>query len=185
MKKLFAALALVLLAAGVASAQPRAIGFRFGWGGELSFQYATTDYQFIQADLGALSWSPWRNGFSFTATYNFIFSKPEWTPRGEWAWYAGFGAMTGVLHQEGANKLVVVDEATGEKDWVKDPSYNYFILSGAAMFGLEYTFWFPLQVSVDIRPTPGFAFGKGPECGFYWDGIKFGFIPTLSVRYKF
>ena len=49
-------------------------------------------------------------------------------------------------------------------------------LGVAGQVGLEYTFWFPLQLSLDIRPQLGLvnsAFG-------IW-----GWYPHLSVRYRF
>lgn len=170
MKKFFALLASVLLLSGIASAQPRAIGIRAGWGYELSFQYTFVDYQFLEVDLGPMCGPLNRPlGFRLTGTYNFIFSQPQWTERGTWGWYAGLGAMMGVYHQSEGN-------------------HDYFVPGFVPVFGLEYTFWFPLQVSLDVRPTIGAMLGKSGtplNKEFYMDGIKFGFIPALAVRYRF
>ena len=178
MKKSVAILSALLLFAGIASAQPRAIGVRGGWGYEFSFQYTFVDYQFLEVDLGALCGAAdYPIGFRTTGTYNFIFSEPTWTTRGDWAWYAGVGATVGIYHQ--GRQFV-------ENDWV-DVNYNYFMTGLVPQFGLEYTFWFPLQLSLDIRPTIGGLIGKkdAPKNGFYLDGITFGWIPALAVRYKF
>ena len=180
MKRIFAFVAGILLAAGIACAQPRAIGVRTGWGHELSFQYGFKDYQFLQVDLGTVDFFP--IGARLTGTYNFIFSQPQWTPRGEWAWFAGAGATLGIIHTEAVS---TIETEVGPRTVRTD--YNYLMSGIVPMFGLEYTFWFPLQLAVDIRPTVGFALGRknAPMNGFYMDGITFGFIPTLSARYKF
>ena len=44
------------------------------------------------------------------------------------------------------------------------------------MVGLEYTFWFPLQLSVDFRQHIGFGFGNG---------IWFPSSVGISARYRF
>ena len=50
---------------------------------------------------------------------------------------------------------------------------------------VEYDFWFPLQLSIDYRPTLGAglvdAGNLGTQAGFYYD--IFGL--SLGVRYKF
>jgi hypothetical protein len=56
----------------------------------------------------------------------------------------------------------------------------------AAMFGivgqvgLEYTFWFPLQLSADLRPRLCYV-----NDSLWEHGLSHGFIPTISVRYHF
>ena len=172
MRKFLTILVCGLLLGGTALSQPRAIGIRTGWGHELSFQYSFLDTQFLQLDLGTVGFYP--EGARLTGTYNYIFSKPQWTPRGDWAWYAGFGATIGMRHS------TVVAEPDREK-----VDYNYLLAGAVGHFGLEYNFWFPLQLSLDLRPIIGVAVGRGPAHGFYTDGIGFGFIPALSARYKF
>lgn len=176
MKRMIVALVGLVVLGAAAAAQPRAIGVRAGWSGELSFQYTTHEYQFLQVDLGCLNWADNHNGFRTTITYNFIFSQPQWTARGEWAWYAGPGAMLGVMHTQPYNR---------SKDGAPVDAHNYFLAAVAPVFGLEYTFWFPLQLSLDIRPPIGAQIGPGPDAGFFWDGIIFGFIPVLAIRYRF
>lgn len=85
MKKLLFAIALVLGISSAASAQSRAIGGRFTYGGELSYQHAIGK-QFIQGDMG---WSG--NYFSLHGTYNFMIAAPDWTD-GTWGVYIGPGA---------------------------------------------------------------------------------------------
>ena len=89
-----------------------------------------------------------------------MFAQPNWTPRGSWAWYAGPGVSLGTAHYNDKN--------------------GKFFAGIVGQVGLEYEFWFPLQLSVDLRPQFGFCDGE-----FYMDGVTYGFVPTLSVRYAF
>ena len=152
MKKIILIAAMVLGFAVAASAQPRAIGLRGGWGAELSYQH-TLGENFLQADLGLNTF----NSVHGSAIYNFMIAQPSWTSRGEGGFYAGPGAAVGMSF------------GTGNND-------GYFHVAAAGMVGLEYTFWFPLQLSFDVKPTLGFGFNHG----FHW-----GVMPALAVRYRF
>lgn len=149
MKKIILVAALVLGFAVAASAQPRALGLRGGWGAELSYQHGF-GADFLQADLGLNTF----NSVHGSVIYNFMIAQPAWTSRGEWGFYAGPGAAAG---------------------WAW--SGNSFHIAAAGQVGLEYTFWFPLQLSIDVRPQLGYAFGAN---AFYW-----GVMPALGVRYRF
>jgi len=125
-----------------AVAQPKAIGVRGGlfgraFGGEISYEHWLTlfdnDYDFVEAELGVFA----GNGFKASAMYNFTFAQPEFTDRGEWGFYAGPGVVAG--YGTGVNK--------------NDEKVAAPFVGLAAQLGLEYTFWFPLQLSVDFRPT--------------------------------
>ena len=142
MKKITVILVALLLGAAAAMAQPKAIGLRGGlfglaFNGEISYEHWATifdnDYDFLEAELGVFG----GNGFKATAMYNFTFAQPEFTDRGEWAFYAGPGAVAG--YGTGVNK--------------NDEKVAAPFVGLAAQLGLEYTFWFPLQLSVDFRPT--------------------------------
>ena len=91
--------------------------------------------------------------------YNFTFAQPEFTDRGEWGLYGGPGVVTG--YGTGINK---------NEEKVAAP-----FLGVAAQLGLEYTFWFPLQLSVDFRPT----FMIPALMNSNWYGFAF------SARYAF
>ena len=128
-----------------AVAQPKAVGIRFGYGVEASYQHSLGN-NFVEANLGLEAF----NALNVAATYNWMIAQPQWTDRGEWGFYAGAGAAVGL------DKTIRI--------------------GAAGQVGLEYTFWFPLQLSVDIRPQLGLinsAFG-------IW-----GWAPCLSVRYRF
>jgi hypothetical protein len=125
-----------------AVAQPKAIGVRGGlfgthFNGEISYEQWTSfldnDYDFFEVDLGVFG----GNGFKATALYNLTFAQPEFTDRGEWAFYAGPGVALG--YGTGINK--------------NDEKKSAPFVGVAAQLGLEYTFWFPLQLSVDFRPS--------------------------------
>jgi len=142
MKKLTIIIVALLLGAVAAVAQPKAIGVRGGlfgsaFNGEISYEHWLTifdnDYDFLEAELGVFA----NNGFKATAMYNFTLAFPEFTDRGEWGLYAGPGVVVG--YGTGVNK---------EGEAVAAP-----FVGAAAQLGMEYTFWFPLQLSVDFRPT--------------------------------
>ena len=153
MKKIIVLAAVILGFSFAAAAQPRAIGVRIGNGGEVSYQH-TLGQNFLEVDGGLGLGFDGVFNIGATGIYNFMIAQPQWTDRGEWGFYAGPGASVGL----------------GLGD------VNYLTLGAAGMVGLEYTFWFPLQLSVDIRPQLGLvnsAFGL-------W-----GWYPHLSVRYSF
>ena len=125
-----------------AVAQPKAIGVRGGlfgahFNGEISYEQWTSlldnDYDFFEVDLGVFG----GNGFKASALYNITLAQPEFTDRGEWAFYAGPGVALG--YGTGINK--------------NDEKKSAPFVGVAAQLGLEYTFWFPLQLSVDFRPS--------------------------------
>ena len=149
MKRIILVATLVLGFAAVASAQPKAVGLRGGFGIEATYQHTLGD-KMIQADLGLVG-----GGFNIAGTYNWTLLQPKWTNKGEWSVYAGPGAALGF----GITRA--------------------FHIAAAGMVGLEYQFWFPLQLSVDIRPQLGLA--AGPGAGFHVTG----YWPALSARYMF
>ena len=153
MKRIILIAALALGVAFAAAAQPRAIGVRLGYGGEISYQHTLGGANFVEANLGSLGFV----GLDISATYNFMIAQPNWTDRGEWGFYAGPGLSLGFGH-----------------------NFNFAI---QGQVGLEYTFWFPLQLAIDLKPQIGFWAGHG-NAGFFTEGL-YGFAPSLSVRYRF
>lgn len=181
--------ALMLGIAFAANAQPRAIGGRIGaLGTEVSYQHSLGS-NFIEANFGVDYWG--RPGVKAAALYNFVFARPAWTARGSWGLYAGPGLTLGYVDdlvsqtvkgtsiQGPDGSLIVVPDTK-----VKGLHYG-FMMALTGQIGLEYTFWFPLQLSVDIRPYIGLHIaGDGFGAGFYDNGL-YGFIPTISARYRF
>ena len=151
MKKIILSVALVLGFAIAATAQPRALGARIGYGVDLSYQHTIKDANFIEADLGL-------GDFAFlnlAATYNFMIANPAWTDEGKWGFYAGPGVALGA-------------------------GSGVFNVGVAGQVGLEYTFEFPLQLSLDIRPQLGLvSVGEVSKFGIW------GWYPHLGVRYRF
>ncbi len=142
--------------AAAVNAQPRAIGGRLGWATEVSYQHTVGGENFFEINLGTLEFT----GLMSTVNYNFMVAQPGWTSRGEWGIYVGPGIAL----------------ASGFRDTFQAA------LAATAQVGFEYTFWFPLQLSMDVRPQFGVLFAEQPE--FFLNGLL-GFVPTLSVRYRF
>lgn len=192
MKRIILTISLILSAAALAAAQPRSTGIRLGATGlDATYQHTMNANQFIEGNIG-MDFGYNANGkagFKATATYNFIWARPAWTDQGSWALYAGPGISIG-----GVNDMAVYKfgkERLGYLD-------GGFMIALAAQVGLEYNFDFPLQLSLDVRPYFGLHVndGKyysvidqenknyGSTAGFYDNGLL-GFVPTLSVRYRF
>lgn len=192
MKKLFIALAIILGTAAMASAQPKSAGLRFGATGfDLAYQHHMGTDRFAEADLG-LDFGYNANGnvgVKATAIYNFVWARPAWTQKGTWALYAGPGLSLGFVDD-------LVPYEIG--DVIKGYYDNGFMLALAGQVGIEYSFDFPLQISLDIRPYFGMHINDGrfripntdtvvkyeKKIGFYDNGLL-GFAPSLSVRYRF
>lgn len=192
MRKAILTIILASIAVTVTNAQPRAAGLRIGVTGlDASYQHTMSSTQFIGADLG-LDFGYNANGYSgvkATAIYNFIWARPAWTNKGSWGLYAGPGLSLGFVNDIMPYK--VGNDTIGFLD-------NGFMFALAAQFGLEYTFWFPLQLAAEIRPLFGLHANDGrmrdpvtdtiikyeSKVGFY-DGGLLGFAPTITVRYRF
>jgi hypothetical protein len=144
----------VLGFAVAASAQPRAIGVRIGNGGEISYQHSMGS-NFLEVDGGLGLGFDGVFNVGATGIYNFMISKPQWTSQGTWGFYAGPGASVGL--------------GVGEA--------NYLNLGVAGMVGIEYTFDFPLQLSLDFRQHIGF--------GLSGHGVYAPSSVGLGVRYRF
>ena len=160
MKKLVLLSLFMVAMATAAFAQPRAIGGRLGYGVEVSYQHTLSEENMVSVDLGL----PGFGGLEAAATYDWL--NPgglmiPWEEKGEWNWYAGVGAGAGFY---GFSNI------TG-------------FVGAAGRIGVEYNFWFPLQLSLDWRPLVGAYFGEG-GAGFNANGLFYGGI-ALGVRYIF
>ena len=83
MKKIFAVLFAAFAFVALASAQPRALGVRVGWGGEISYQHTLGAENFLKVDAG---WGA--NSVSIGAAYDF-----QIAPVGPFGFYAGPSAQ--------------------------------------------------------------------------------------------
>ena len=181
-----------------AFAQPRSIGLRTGVSGfEADYQHIFAGKnQFLEANFG-IDFGYNANGkpgVKATALYNFVWARPAWTEKGSWALYAGPGLSTGYV-----NDMTVWKAENGVEIRHAEPRIG-FMVGICGQVGLEYTFWFPLQLAVDLRPTVGIHVNEGisvpdpldptkeikygSRVGFYENGLL-GFAPTISVRYRF
>lgn len=191
MKKIIAIIFLVL-AAAAASAQPRTMGIRLGASDiDASYQHDINSRQFVELDLGLdlgynMNGHP---GAKAAFTYNFIWSRPAWTAEGCWNLYAGPGLAIGFTDD------MVPYEYDGNITGCYD---NGLMVAAAVQVGLEYLFDFPLALAIDVRPyfgihvndgrfkepLTGARVNLGSNTGFYDNGLL-GFIPSISVRYRF
>ena len=177
MKRTIITLCIMALAIS-AYAQPRSAGMRLGVTGiEASYHHNTKANQFLECGLG-MDWGINADGvpgLKATAVYNFIWANPAWTEKGKWSIYAGPGATLGYVTDN-------VHYKVGEEIiHYNDPG---FMVGVCAEVGVEYTFWFPLQVSIDLRPSFGIHVNNEPRLGFYDNGLL-GFSPHISARYWF
>lgn len=190
MKRLILTITIAFAAAAAASAQPRSAGIRIGSTGlDATYQHTMNRDQFLEGNIGLDFGYSGQAGFKATAIYNFVWARPAWTDKGSWALYAGPGISVGGVTDMCVYKLD--KERFGYQD-------GGFMLAFAAQVGAEYNFDFPLQLALDVRPYFGLHIndGKyydvieeetrkfGSTVGFYDNGLM-GFIPTLSVRYRF
>ena len=164
MKKLVLLSLFVVAMATAAFAQPRAIGGRIGYGFEVSYQHSLGEENMITADLGLAGL-----GLEAAATYDWL--NPgglmiPWENKGQWNWYAGVGAGLGIYGFQ----------------------YPLFFAGAAGRVGVEYNFWFPLQLSVDWRPILGIGIGdRGDTSSNVWFneyGLFQGGI-AIGARYIF
>lgn len=190
MKRILLTIIITIAAAVSSYAQPKAMGIRLGATGlEADYQHSMSRDQFIEGNLG-LDFGYNANGdpgIKAAAIYNFIWARPAWTEKGSWALYAGPGATIGYANDDvhykaadGRNVITYLD--------------NGFMLGICGQVGLEYSFWFPLQLSVDLRPVIGMHINGGytssngerygARIGLYDNGLL-GLSPTISVRYRF
>ena len=152
MKRLLLIATLFIACAFTANAQTgngykNAIGIRGGWGAEVSYQRYIAPANRLEGTLGIN-----RYGFSVEAAHQWMFELPVNT-QGVWQWYAGAGAGLG--------------------SWNSNKFKTGFSLGLLGQIGIEYTFKFPLQLSLDYRP----GFYMIPETQVDWGGI------ALGIRY--
>lgn len=187
MKKLFLVLTLFLGFSVVAIAQPRAIGGRIGSNFEASYQHSLGN-NFLEFDAGLINYS---RGVQFSGIYNFIIASPNWTSEGEWNFYGGPGAGFGYRWHD-THRIDRINSNHHGHHYVNDWK-SAAILGVIGQFGLEYTFDFNLQLSVDCRPFIGIAVGEDVgswshskmdyrNSRFYTQGL---FDFAVSARYRF
>jgi len=191
MKKLYITIITILAFAVSSVAQPRAVGLKVGPVLEASYQHSVMRGDaFIQADFGFdyLNYG-YKPGTKATATYNMIIGHPQWGGTNDWNFYVGPGISIGYVGDSGN-----YDYGIEEKGSETINGRMGFMTSLVFQVGIEYNFAFPLQISCDLRPMFGFHICNdytSPEYGYakggfqYYDSGVYGFIPSISVRYRF
>jgi len=155
--------AVLAFASIMAYAQPRAIGGRLGYGAQFSYEHTVGDGNMVSLEVGV----PGFSSLEAACTYDWI--DPfgvvvPWNEKGEWHWYMGVG---GGIRSAFA--------------------FNSCFIGAAGRFGIEYDFWFPLQLSIDFRPTLG-VFASNDANGNVAAGFGYDLYAAaigLGVRYKF
>ena len=160
MKKLLLVAFMAVLGVAAAVAQPRAIGVNLGYGVDVSYQHAIGESNMVDLSVNI----PAFNCIGAQATYDWInpFNTAiPWNEKGEWNWSLGVGAGAGI-------------------HGFKQPIWYAGVVGHV---GVEYNFWFPLQLSVDWRPNIGLE-GMQDAFGFNTSGLYMTSF-TLGVRYLF
>ncbi len=165
MKK-YLLIAVLAVASLAAYAQPRAIGANLGSGLGFSYQHGFGESNMLDVNASVPVLTGW--GIGGSVTYDWIdpFNAPvPWNEKGEWHWYMGVGGTAGIY----------------------DFSNIAWNAGVAGHIGIEYDFWFPLQLSLDWRPNIGVTnyagAGNDHKLGFNHWGLYSGI--SLGVRYKF
>lgn len=163
MKKFILSLALVagMVSALNAQVDGKAIGIRFGAGGEVSYQHPLGDANRLELDLG---FTGYRLGL--TGIYHWVWDLSSIADGLKW--YAGPGATVGITTYPTTYNL-----------------YGYYgnsngvYLGIAGQIGAEYNFTFPLQLSLDYRPELYLL-----KPAWLWYSGSYGGI-CLAARYRF
>ena len=148
MKKVIAILIAAFAFVAVASAQPRALGVRAGYGGELSYQHSLGS-NFAEFDLGFLA----GNGLYATGIYDFVLGSA-----GICNFYAGPGVQLGAYSYKDVDGTVM--------------KFNAAVVG---QIGVEFEIpSIPLNISLDWRPAYYFVHGGFGWNGFAL-GLRYRF----------
>lgn len=192
MKRILLSLTIILASMASLHAQPKSMGIRIGATAfEASYLHEFTSTQFLEGNFGVDFGynAKGQPGIRATGIYNFVWARPAWTASGTWSLYAGPGATIGFVND------IVPYEIGGNITGFTD---NGFMLGATVQVGIEYSFDFPLSLALDIRPCFGLHINDGyitdpitntrpyygRKIGFYDNGLL-GFVPSVSVRYRF
>jgi len=163
MKKFVVTLVLICTMAGVAMAQPRAIGARIGGNVEFSYQHSiAAGSMMVDLTAGATNyWNGW-GAANVTAMFDWVWGIGA----SNWNWYVGPGVGLGFNYGH----------------YWKEYDYIPFGVCVGAQLGIEYQFGIPLNISLDWRPMVnvlGFVRGSSYPVSGYLYGV------ALGLRYRF
>ena len=192
MKKILLTIIVAAAACISVAAQPKSFGLRIGADGiDADYIHTISSDRFIEGNLGVdFGFEANGNaGIKATGIFNFVWARPAWTDKGKWALYAGPGITLGY-----------VDDSVPYD--ILNMRYNYFdngfMIGLVGQVGIEYSFTFPLEIALDLRPCVGMHINDGSfripytdqivdyesKIGFYDNGL-FGMYPSVSIRYRF
>lgn len=146
-----------------------AIGLRLGdsrgFGAEVSYQRAIFEKNRLEFDFG------WRDGKDYDGIKLIGLYHWIWNIDGGFNWYAGPGAGFAAFKHEYERYI------PGQGIYYREERRDSFpILTGTV--GIEYSFDFPLLLSLDLRPELGF----GDDI---YDNDDLDFDIGFGVRYQF
>jgi hypothetical protein len=149
MKKVMITLVLILgLGTGMQAQQiTKAIGLRFGYGGEVSYQQPLGNANRLELDLGLN-----RYGFGLNGVYQWVWDLSALSDG--FNWYVGIGA------------------SIGSYNYYTNSPLNVGILG---QIGLEYNFRIPIQLSLDYRPGFYLLNGFYPSYDGICLGVRYKF----------
>lgn len=204
MKRFFLVAAmLVMTSAAMVMAQPRAIGLRGTIGVGLSYEHQLKQNMLsVDVDFLTSVAQQFVPGVEGVVTYDWINpfgTSFPWNKRGEWNWYMGVGAGVGASFSKSTYPMT--DILSGSTIGTIQNINNSIFFGAAGRVGVEYNFWFPLQLSVDWRPVIGPAFNLNTSRSSFENlpdirvdntmtvdynvaGLVIGAV-SLSIRYKF
>jgi hypothetical protein len=128
MKKiiLFFVLCVISITALNAQVEGKAIGLRFGYGAEVSYQHPLGNANRLEVDLGANGY-----GFGLSGVYQWVWDLSSLADG--FNWYAGVGGGLGSYNYNNA-------------------ASSTFGIGVLGQIGAEYNFKIPIQLSLDYRP---------------------------------
>ena len=160
MRRLFLGMMLLFaVQAVIGQSSKHALGLRFGggdgMGSEISYQYGISESNRLEFDLGTHS-SNLYNAWGLAGIYQWT-----WNIDKGFQWYAGAGGRIGSWNWDASKYL--------------GSNKSGMFLSAVGNVGIEYTFPFRLQLSLDARP----------EVGLISHGDALSNTVALSARYRF
>lgn len=174
----FTLLAGFLLMGMAAKAQPKAIGARFGWVAEVSYQH-TLGPGFMELGLGIPGYNA---GIALDGTYNWVAYQNNSGKRDHFEFFVGGGlGLHSIFYRGGYNYSAKYDQ-DGNLVVKNQPTWNAGVGVGLmGSIGIQYQFSFPFQIGISWRPMFGGYFTNGGS-RFYLPGLYDG---GIAFRYVF
>lgn len=174
----FTVLASLLLMSVTAKAQPKAIGARFGWVAEVSYQH-TLGPGFMELGLGIPGYSA---GIALDGTYNWVAYQNNSGKRDHFEFFVGGGLGLHTIFYRGSYNISAKYDQDDNLVVTNQPTWNTGVGVGLmGSIGIQYQFSFPFQIGISWRPMFGGLFTNGAS-GFYLPGL---FDGGIAFRYVF